>query len=492
LRFYASEGRNVQLHDDARAYSGLAIEEPSAAQGLRRNGINGDTREGAMNVAVIRTKAEAAFAENFAKVASRLPGGKAVAERRQAEIRRFAELGLPHRRVEAWKYTDLRAALKEALPVAGDGVGDVDRERVERAIASLSTLDAYRVVFINGRHRPELTRLEGIDGFAVKPLAEALANAPDRVGEGLAATNGPASEAVLALNTAFMSDGAVLRVEDGAALVKPVLLIYVHAGEVGSFVATRNVVNVGTGASVVLIEAHVSLAGAAGGQANSATEVTIGEGARVTHVKHTMQGAHATHIASWVVGLGAKSCYRAFQFTAGTGLARNQLFVTFNGEGAKLDISGMFMARGSEHVDTTLVVDHAAGGGESRELFKGVLDDRARGVFQGRVIVRPGAQKSDGKQMARALMLSEEAEFASKPELEIHADDVICGHGSTCAELDEDLLFYMRSRGIPQAVARAMLIECFVAEAIDKIEQEDVRAAIMDIARTWLIARTAA
>jgi Fe-S cluster assembly protein SufD len=445
-----------------------------------------------MNVAVIRTKAETAFADNFAKVAPGLPGGKAVAKLRQAEIRRFAELGLPHRRVEAWKYTDLRAALKQAFPVAGDGFGEADAESLERAIASLSTLDTYRVVFVNGQHRPELTRLEGIDGFAVKPLAEALANAPDRIGEELAATNGPASEAVIALNTAFMSDGAVLRIDDGAALVKPVLMIFVHAGEVGSFVATRNVVNVGSDASAVLIEAHVSLAGAAGGQTNSATEVTIGEGARVTHVKHTMLGAQAAHIASWIVGLGAKSCYRAFQFTAGTSLARNQLFVTFKGEGAKLDISGLFMARQSEHVDSTLVVDHAAAGGESRELFKGVLDDRARGVFQGRVIVRPGAQKSDGKQMARALMLSEEAEFDSKPELEIHADDVICGHGSTCAELDEDMLFYMRSRGIPKDVARAMLIESFVGEAIDKIEQEDVRVAITAIARTWLTDRTTA
>ena len=146
----------------------------------------------------------------------------------------------------------------------------------------------------------------------------------------------------------------------------------------------------------------------------------------------------------------------------------------------------MVLARGNEHVDTTLVIDHAVPACESRELFKGVLDDRGRGVFQGKVIVRPDAQKSDGKQMAQALMLSEDAEFDSKPELEIFADDVVCGHGSTCAELDEDLLFYMRARGIDTETARTLLIESFIAEAIEKVEHEPLREALQDLAVTSL------
>jgi len=170
---------------------------------------------------------------------------------------------------------------------------------------------------------------------------------------------------------------------------------------------------------------------------------------------------------------------------------RNNLFVTFKGEGAKLDISGAFLGRGAEHVDTTLVVDHAVPGCESRELFKGVLADKAHGVFQGKVIVRPDAQKSDGKQMAQVLMLSQDAEFDSKPELEIHADDVVCGHGSTAAEIDEDLLFYMRSRGIPTAEARALLIESFIVEAIDKVGDERVRAALAGIATRRLASLSA-
>ena len=190
-----------------------------------------------------------------------------------------------------------------------------------------------------------------------------------------------------------------------------------------------------------------------------------------------------TRIAlSRLATLGKAATYHAFQLTAASALVRNNLFVTFKGEGAKLDISGSFLGRGAEHIDTTLVVDHAVPRCESRELFKGVLADHAHGIFQGKVIVRPDAQKSDGKQMAQVLMLSQDAEFDSKPELEIHADDVVCGHGSTAAEIDEDLLFYMRSRGIPFAEARALLIESFIGEAIDKVEDERLRAALAGIA----------
>jgi Fe-S cluster assembly protein SufD len=206
-------------------------------------------------------------------------------------------------------------------------------------------------------------------------------------------------------------------------------------------------------------------------------------------VKCTLDRGEATHLANWLVDIGAGADYRGFQLTSGTGLARNQLAVTFKGEGANLDLSGAFLARGSEHVDTALLVDHAVPACTSRELFKGVLEDEAQGVFQGKVIVRPGAQKSDGKQMAQVLLLSPNAEFDSKPELEIYADDVVCGHGSTSADLDEDLLFYCRSRGIPEAEARALLIESFVGEALAKVEREDVRDALTLLARDWLAAK---
>jgi Fe-S cluster assembly protein SufD len=240
-----------------------------------------------------------------------------------------------------------------------------------------------------------------------------------------------------------------------------------------------------------VIEAHVALEGAAGGQVNALSEVVLAEGARLVHVKCTLAGDRASHLGTWMATLGRASAYRAFQLTAATGLVRNGIFALFEGEGARLDISGAFLGRGSEHIDTTLVVDHAVPRGESRELFKGVLADRARGVFQGKVIVRPDAQKTDGKQMAQALMLSPDAEFDSKPELEIFADDVVCGHGSTSAEIDEDMMFYMLSRGIPRAQARTLLIESFIGEALDKVEDERLREALFDMARPRLAALSA-
>ena len=430
-----------------------------------------------MTVAVSRTKAEQALSQQFEAVAARLPGDGAVAQARKSAIGTFAALGLPHRRIEEWKYTDLRNALKEALPPAEAGDVAASQQDIDAALEGLAELDAYRVVFLDGRYQAVLSSLTGAKGLEVGPLGAAL-----RKSEGLVQTNSPGQEAVVALNTAFMTDGALVRVADGTRLAKPLLLVFARAGRQPSLITTRNIVQIGAGAQATLIEAHVTLAAAAPGQANTLSEVVLGDGAEFFHLKATLEGAGATHLASWIATLGARSTYRAFHLTASTALVRNSLFALFQGEGAKVDISGTFLGRGNEHIDTTLVVDHAVPGCVSRELFKGVLADRARGVFQGKVIVRPDAQKTDGKQMAQVLMLSEDAEFDSKPELEIHADDVVCGHGSTAAELDEDLMFYLRSRGIPPAEARAMLIESFVGEALEKVEDARVREALTAIA----------
>ena len=238
---------------------------------------------------------------------------------------------------------------------------------------------------------------------------------------------------------------------------------------------------------MTMVEAYVAVAGAASkGIVSGLTDVTVADGAKLAHIKCAIDGSSASHLSNVAAKVGADASYRVFQLTAGPQLARNDLTVEMAGTGSKLDISGAFLARGTAHIDTTLVVDHKVPHCESRELFKGVLADRARGVFQGKIIVRPGAEKTDGKQMARALLLSQDAEFDSKPELEIYADDVACGHGATVTELDENLMFYCRSRGIPEAQARGLLIEAFIGEAIEKIEHEAVREALMELARRWL------
>ena len=444
-----------------------------------------------MNVGLMKTRAEEALTEGFEAVAKRLPGNEAVREQRRRAIGAFAAMGLPHRRIEEWKYTDLRALLKEAFaPAVGEAAVPGEAE-LNAALGPLAALDAYRVVVVDGVFNKGLSSSQLPTGLTVKPLSEALAKSADDAGWDLVRAKRE-GDALDALNTAFATDGGVVHIADGTALDKPLLLVFARAGGQKKAITARNIVNIGKGARATLVESFVALAGAAPeGQWNAATEIVIGDGAAVTHVKMIADTGQAVHLGSASADIGADANYRAFQLTAGPALARNQIFITFAGEGSKLDCSGVFLAANREHIDTTLVVDHAVPHCESRELYKGVLDDSGRGIFQGKVIVRPHAQKSDGKQMAQALMLSPDAEFDSKPELEIYADDVICGHGSTSAEIDPDHIFYCKSRGIPERQARALLIEAFVGEAMEKVEDETLRELLMQSARAWLNQRAA-
>ena len=289
-----------------------------------------------------------------------------------------------------------------------------------------------------------------------------------------------------ALASAFASDGVVLAIPARAGPVRPALIVHVAKTPGAAAVSIRHHVTIAKGARACLIEVFVSIAGRdAGHQVRTASTVTLGEGAVVSHVKATL-GCQDLHVASRSVELARAASYRGFQFIESPRLSRDDIAVTFTGPDASLDLSGAFLATGGEHVDTTLVVDHAAPSCQSRELFKGVLAGRARGVFQGKIIVRQAAQKTDGKQMSKALMLSEDAEFDSKPELEIFADDVVCGHGATVADIDSDHMFYLQARGIPPVEARALLVQAFVSEALDRIEHDGLREALAVRASAWL------
>ncbi|MBS0269627.1 MAG: Fe-S cluster assembly protein SufD [Proteobacteria bacterium] len=439
-----------------------------------------------MNVAVMKTKAEQAISESFEVAAAKLPGSAAVQARRAQAIGAFSGLGLPHRRIEEWKYTDLRANLKEVLPAAVEDKTPLTIAELLVALGPLAHVDAHRIVFVNGHYRANLSDTADAAGLMISTIAKALQSASEEAVARLASTP-EGGDAVEALNTAFMTDGAIVEVAKGASVDRPLLIVFVRAGSDANAVTVRNLINAGEGASATIIEADVVLPGAVRDtHLNTLTEVSVGKGATLNHVKVAVDEGKSLHLSNWEVRLAADANYSGFQFSSGLGFARNGVNVLFDGEGSKLDLSGAYLARHSEHVDTTLVVDHAVPHCESRELFKGVLDGHGRGVFQGKIIVRPDAQKTDGKQMSQALMLSEDAEFDSKPELEIYADDVVCGHGTTSAELDPDLLFYCRSRGIPEKEARALMIESFIGEALDKVEHEGLREALASYAMQWL------
>ena len=215
----------------------------------------------------------------------------------------------------------------------------------------------------------------------------------------------------------------------------------------------------------------------------------VGDEAHVDHVKIIAEGSDALHVSTLAAAIGARARFNAFTFTAGGAVVRNQLFLKFDGEDTVAGIRGATLIKGRQHADTTLVADHVARGCQSREMFKTVLDGEAHGVFQGRIIVRPHAQKTDAKMMTRALLLSERAEADNKPELEIFADDVQCGHGATAGALDDDLKFYLMARGIPRPEAEALLIRAFLGEAIEGIEHAGLREALMDAVVAWLEAR---
>jgi Fe-S cluster assembly protein SufD len=238
----------------------------------------------------------------------------------------------------------------------------------------------------------------------------------------------------------------------------------------------------------MLVESHVG-ANVREDQVNAALELKVGDAAHVDHVKITGQGAGALHVSSLMATIGAHARFNAFLFTTGAAVVRNQLFVRFAGEGIIAGIRGASLLKGRQHTDTTLIADHAVPDCTSREVFKSVLDDESRAVFQGKIIVRRHAQKTDARMATHALLLSDAAEADNKPELEIFADDVQCGHGATSGALDEELLFYLKARGIPAKEAQALLIQAFVGEAVEGIEHAGLRDALMDRVVAWLRAR---
>ncbi len=368
-------------------------------------------------------------------------------------------LSLPHRKMEDWRWTDLRQLVDKPYPPRQTVVAPP--RDVERLVKSspFAKVAGARIVFVNGHYSAELSQLKNDNVSSTVNL----------------------DEPVLTMNAAFATDGARLKIS--GTTDTPIELLFLATNAEARTIATRNVIEIEKGAAATLIETHL---GEGSYLSNSVTEIRVGEGARLDRIKVELEAADAIHLSHVHTTLGKNAVFNDFTLTSGAKTNRQNGTVEFKGQGTEARVSGAFMLGGKQHADTRLVIDHQVPHCTSRELFKCVMDDNARGIFQGKVIVQRGAQKTDGKQSSHALLLSETAEFDAKPELEIFADDVVCGHGATSGDLNHDHLFYLMSRGIPPAEAKSLLIAAFVGEAFDLIAHEGIKEALVKFSRKWL------
>jgi Fe-S cluster assembly protein SufD len=436
-----------------------------------------------------RTDAEAAYIEAFDSAEMKLRG---ASDLRAAAMARFAASGLPSRRVEAWHYTDLRALLRQAAPVRtpDDFTVALARECLNRPKARTNSL---RLVVLNGAFRPDLSDMSELPSqVTVTPLVDALVAGEQDVLAALAAEGQGGDDPIVALNTALMQDGVVVRIAPGARIERPIALVNMLAGGSAHASFVRSLVMVGEGASATLTETAGACTPAAT-QANDALVVKIADGARLDCIARvTAQGQGAVALHSLLATVGADAEFNAFAFLPDPSTVRRQIFVRLNGRNSRVRLGGLSLLRGKEHADTTLVVDHAVPDCVSREFYRHILDHESTGVFQGKVVVRQHAQKTDGAMKSQALMLGDDAVMNNKPELEIFADDVVCGHGATVGQLDDDQIFYLQSRGLSRAESESLLLEAFANEALDLVADETLRERFAAETREWLSRRDAA
>jgi Fe-S cluster assembly protein SufD len=413
----------------------------------------------------LKTAAEAELARLFA-----LSKPAGLAALREDAFRRFDAAGLPHRRIEAWHYTDLRAMMRHAAPLA-------PAPSVEQAPCPWSLVnDEAEFHFVDGK-------LVGTPPLPKGVSFTSLGDNAEKVADSLNLGVDLAGDVVTSLNTAFMTDALLIEIAAGAQISRPLTLAFETTGATSSF--GRVIVLVGDGASVSLIETHRGAAGAAA-QEYTVLEFTLGRKASVEHVRVNAADKSAQTLSTVAASVAEGASYNTLSFTTGAALSRHQIFTRVHGDDAKLGIRGVTLLRGTQHADITLVTEHDALNGEGRKLFKTIVDDEARGVFQGKIIVKPHAQKTDGKMASNTLLLGEHASMHAKPELEIFADDVVCGHGATVGALDDELLFYLMSRGIGRKEAEGLMIMAFAGDALEHVKHEGLREALVGLTAEWL------
>jgi Fe-S cluster assembly protein SufD len=413
------------------------------------------------------------FVADFARSAASLPGANVpwLARLRRAALDRFAQRGLPGPRDEDWKYTSVAAIAKRPFAVPAQA-GSVDVDIDAFALAGMAS---HRLVFVNGRYAPGLSQVGRLPaGVTLQSLAQTLERAPDALepllGEDRYQT------VFAALNAAFMADGVHLHLPRGTVVAEPIHALFVCTAT-DAAIHPRNVVVAGEGAQATLIEHYVGLDGAAA-LTNAVTQLFVAADASVAHYKLQQEPARALHIGGIHAAQSRASRLESHSIALGAALARNDITTSFDAEGCEAVLNGLFLVSGRQHVDHHTRIDHAKPRGTSREYYKGIVDGAARGVFNGKVIVHTGAQKTNAQLSSRNLLLSKSAEIDTKPELSIDADDVKCTHGATVGQLDDNAMFYLRSRGVDEAMARALLTYAFAHDVIERVRVAPLRAML--------------
>ena len=409
-----------------------------------------------------------------------------LAELRREGAARFEALRYPTTRDEDWRFTDLAPLARSEFATAR-AAGPLTEAELRPYL--FGHAEWPRLVFANGRFQPGLSRLSGLPaGARIEPLSDLLSDAPELVEDTLGKlARQPASAALVAQNAAGFTDGYALVLPAGIAMETPVHVLFLSdTNAVLGATLPRNVVVLGANAVASVVESYVSLAEGVA-LTNTVTEASLDEGARFDHCKIQRESAQAFHLATFDARQARDSYLNSFSFAEGAAISRTNIYTTLAGPGAHATLYGLYLGEGRQHVDHQTRIEHAAPDCTSWEVYKGILDGHSHGVFNGKVYVHPEAQKTDGKQTNKNLLLSETAKVDTKPQLEIFADDVKCTHGATVGSLDAVPLFYLRSRGIPEAEAHTLLTYAFAADVLEEIRSRPVVDYLEGLMRKWLV-----
>jgi Fe-S cluster assembly protein SufD len=404
---------------------------------------------------------------------------------RRAAIARFTEVGFPTTRDEDWRYTNVAPLAQIAFQLTSDSRVELSPRAIEQFM--LPGLGGIQLVFVNGRYAPSLSSPGSPGGgLTVRSLAQAIREDRDVLEQHLARYAGYHQDAFSALNTAFMEDGAFVHVARGRVIEEPIRVLFVSTATADP-IAThpRNLIVMDEDSQAVILEDYVAL-DADVYFSNVVTEVVVGQNSVLTHYMIERESHQAFSVSTLRLEQGRSSNVTSHTVLLGGALVRNNVHPVLAGEGSECLINGLFMATGSQHMDNFMRVEHASPHCDSRQFYHGILDGRSHGVFSGRIIVHKDAQKTDAKQTNKNLLLSQEAQIDSKPQLEIYADDVKCTHGATIGQIDQDAIFYLRSRGIAEDAARALLLFGFAGECLERMKAEPIRRYLETLVAQWL------